>query len=282
MTGFGRGSVKSRGVQINVEIQSLNSRYIDLRFFGFNLSPEIENKFRRIISDNLKRGSIKVYIDINNVKNDQKISFNQERFEKTLNIINDIDKRYGQRLNLSEVINLNDILSFIDSDFGEEDKLIDAISNALVQLNKMRISEGKLLHKDLNSRIKIMKKDLTRIEKLSHKMPKSKLKDLKKKISSIIDQDSLDQGRLMQEVAYLIERADVTEEIVRANIHLDNFIQYLKYDDPVGKRLNFLIQEINREINTIGSKSPVHGVTTKIVEMKNEIEKVREQVQNIL
>ncbi len=282
MTGFGRGSVKSRGVQINVEIQSLNSRYIDLRFFGFNLSPEIENKFRRIISDNLKRGSIKVHIDINNVKNDQKISFNQERFEKTLNIINDIDKRYGQRLNLSEVINLNDILSFIDSDFGEEDKLIDAISNALVQLNKMRISEGKLLHKDLNSRIKIMKKDLTRIEKLSHKMPKSKLKDLKKKISSIIDQDSLDQGRLMQEVAYLIERSDVTEEIVRANIHLDNFIQYLKYDDPVGKRLNFLIQEINREINTIGSKSPVHGVTTKIVEMKNEIEKVREQVQNIL
>ena len=282
MTGFGRGSAKSNGGQINVEIHSLNSRYIDIKFLGFSLSPENEDNFRRIISSDLKRGSVKVHIEIDNIKKDQVITLNKERFEKTVNILDDIDNRYGQRLNISEVINLNDMLSFVDSDFSDEDKLINAISNALAQLNKMRASEGKQLYKDLTSRIKIMKKDLTGIKKLSDKMPKSKLRDLKDKISSIIDQDSIDQNRLMQELAYLIERADVTEEIVRADIHLDNFIQYLKYDDPVGKRLNFLIQEINREINTIGSKSPIHGVTTKIVEMKNEIEKIREQVQNIL
>ena len=282
MTGFGRGSAKIKGGQINVEIQSLNSRYIDLKFLGFNLSPEAEDNFRRIISNNLNRGSIKVYIEIDNIKDEQVITLNQERFEKTINILDDIDKKYGHRLKLSEVINLNDMLSFVDSDFGQEDKLIDAIKIALVQLNKMRTSEGKQLYKDLNNRIKVMKKDLTNIKKLSDKMPKSKLKDLKEKITVIINQDSIDQSRLMQELAYLIERADVTEEIVRANIHLDNFTHYLKYDEPVGKRLNFLIQEINREINTIGSKSPIHGVTTKIVEMKNDIEKVREQVQNIL
>ena len=282
MTGFGRGSFESNGGCINVEIQSLNSRYIDLRFLGFSLSPESEDNFRRIISSELRRGSIRVFVEIDYIKGDKVITLNQERFEKTLDILDDIDKRYGQKLNLSEVINLNDMLSFVDSDFDEEGKLIDAMSKALAQLNKMRISEGKQLYKDLTNRIKIMKKDLTYIKKMSDKMPKSKLKDLREKISSIIDQDSIDQNRLVQEVAYLIERADVTEEIVRANIHLDNFIKYLKYDDPVGKRLNFLIQEINREINTIGSKSPVHGVTTKIVEMKNEIEKVREQVQNIL
>ena len=282
MTGFGRGSAKSREGQINVEIQSLNSRYIDLRFLGFKLSSEAEDNFRRIISNDLKRGSIKVYIEINNIKDDQVITLNQEKLEKILNILDDIGERYGQKLNLSEVINMNDILSFVDSNFGEEDKLIHALRNALVQLNKMRTAEGKQLFKDITNRIKVMKKDLTNIKKLSDKMPKSKLKDLREKINSLINQDSIDQSRLMQEVAYLIERADVTEEIVRANIHLDNFIQYLKYDDPVGKRLNFLIQEINREINTIGSKSPVYGVTTKIVEMKNEIEKVREQVQNIL
>ena len=282
MTGFGRASAKSDLGRISVEIQSLNSRYIDLRFLGFSLSPESEDNFRRIISSELRRGSIRVFIEIDYIKGDKAITLNQERFEKTLNILDDIDKRYGQKLNLSEVINLNDMLSFVDSDFDEEGKLIDAIGNALAQLNKMRISEGKQLYKDLTNRIKIMKEDLTYIKKVSDKMPKSKLKDLREKISSIIDQDSIDENRLVQEVAYLIERADVTEEIVRANIHLDNFIKYLKYDDPVGKRLNFLIQEINREINTIGSKSPVHGVTTKIVEMKNEIEKVREQVQNIL
>ena len=282
MTGFGRASAKSNLGRISVEIQSLNSRYIDLRFLGFSLSPDSEDNFRRIISSELRRGSIRVFVEIDYIKGDKVITLNQERFEKTLDILDDIDKRYGQKLNLSEVINLNDMLSFVDSDFDEEGKLIDAISKALAQLNKMRISEGKQLYKDLTNRIKIMKKDLTYIKKMSDKMPKSKLKDLREKISSIIDQDSIDQNRLVQEVAYLIERADVTEEIVRANIHLDNFIKYLKYDDPVGKRLNFLIQEINREINTIGSKSPVHGVTTKIVEMKNEIEKVREQVQNIL
>ena len=282
MTGFGRGSAKNKLGGISVEIQSLNSRYIDLRFLGFSLSPESEDNLRRIISSDLKRGSIRVYIEIDNIKGDKVITLNQERFEKTLNILDDIDKRYGQKLNLSQVINLNDMLSFVDSDFDEEGKLIDAISNALVQLNKMRISEGKQLYKDLTNRIKIMKKDLTYLRKITDKMPKSKLKDLREKISSTIDQNLIDENRLLQEVAYLIERADVTEEIVRANIHLDNFLKYLKYDDPVGKRLNFLIQEINREINTIGSKSPVHSVTTKIVEMKNEIEKVREQVQNIL
>ena len=282
MTGFGRGSVKIKGGQINVEIQSLNSRYIDLRLLGFNLTPENEDNFRRMISSDLKRGSIKVYIEIDNMKDNQVITLNQERFEKTVNILDDIDKRYGHRINLSEVININDILSYSDSDFGDENKLIYAIKNALRQLNKMRISEGKQLYKDLTNRIKVMKKDLISIKKLSDKMPKSKLRDLREKITSIINQDSIDQNRLMQEVAYIIERADVTEEIVRANIHLDNFKQYLKYDDPVGKRLNFLIQEISREINTIGSKSPIYDVTTKIVEMKNEIEKVREQVQNIL
>tara|TARA_B100000287_G_scaffold13519_1_gene13699 strand:- start:272 stop:1132 length:861 start_codon:yes stop_codon:yes gene_type:complete len=282
MTGFGRGSFESNGGCINVEIQSLNSRYIDLRFLGFNLRPEVEDNFRRIISSDLKRGSIKVYIDIDNKKGSQVITLNQERFEKTLNILDDINKKYGQKLNLSEVINLNDMLSFVDFDFVDEDKLIDAIKNALVQLNKMRTAEGKQLYKDLSNRIKVMNKDLTDIKKISDKMPESKLMDLKEKISYIVDQDSIDHSRLMQEIAYLIERADVTEEIVRAEIHLDNFIKYLKYDDPVGKRLNFLIQEINREINTIGSKSPIHDVTTKIVEMKNEIEKIREQVQNIL
>tara|TARA_B100000287_G_scaffold42221_1_gene38252 strand:- start:7076 stop:7936 length:861 start_codon:yes stop_codon:yes gene_type:complete len=282
MTGFGRGSAKIKGGQINVEIQSLNSRYIDLKFLGFSLSPDSEDRFRRIISKNLNRGSIKVYIEIDNIKDTQAITLNQARFEKTVKILDDIDKRYGQRLKLSEVINLNDILSFVDSNFNEEDKLIDAIENALVQLNKMRSSEGKQLYKDLTKRINIIGKSLTLIKKLSDKIPKIKLKELREKISSLIDQDSIDKNRLMQEVAYLVERADITEEIVRANIHLDNFIQYLKYDEPVGKRLNFLIQEISREINTIGSKSPIHNITTKIVEIKNEIEKIREQIQNIL
>tara|TARA_Y100000590_G_scaffold108762_1_gene123780 strand:- start:407 stop:946 length:540 start_codon:yes stop_codon:yes gene_type:complete len=176
----------------------------------------------------------------------------------------------------------NDIISFVDADIDEVERLKEAVDSALKQLNDMRSIEGKQIYKDLMSRIRIIKKNLTSIKNSSDKMPKKKKKDLSDKIKSIIDKDAIDQNRLMQEVAYLIERSDITEEIVRVKIHLDSFIEYLKYDEPVGKRLNFLIQEINREINTIGSKSPIHDVTIKIVEIKNEIEKIREQVQNIL
>ena len=138
----------------------------------------------------------------------------------------------------------------------------------------MRSIEGKQIYKDLMSRIRIIKKDLTSIKNSSDKMPKRKKKDLSDKIKSIIDKDAIDQSRLMQEVAYLIERSDITEEIVRAKIHLENFIEYLKADEPVGKRLNFLIQEINREINTIGSKNPMHDVTINVVEIKNEMKRL--------
>jgi uncharacterized protein (TIGR00255 family) len=282
MTGFGRGTSVSNEGKINVEIKSLNSRYLDIKFLGININPETEEKMSRYILDYLNRGNIKVHIDIDKIKDGQILTFNKDRFDTIQNILKDIHIKYGQKLNLSDIMSTNDIISFVDADIDDDEKLKEAIDSALKQLNGMRSIEGKQIYKDLISRIRIINKDLTSIKNTSDKMPKRKKKDLSDKIKSIIDKDAIDQNRLMQEIAYLIERSDITEEIVRVKIHLDNFIEYLKYDEPVGKRLNFLIQEINREINTIGSKSPMHDVTIKIVEIKNEIEKIREQVQNIL
>lgn len=282
MTGFGRGTTVSNEGNINVEIKSLNSRYLDIKFLGINIHPETEEKINRYILDYLNRGNIKVHIDIDKIKNGQILTFNKDRFDTIQNILKNIHIKYGQKLNLSDIMSTNDIISFVDADIDEVERLKEAVDSALKQLNDMRSIEGKQIYKDLMSRIRIIKKNLTSIKNSSDKMPKKKKKDLSDKIKSIIDKDAIDQNRLMQEVAYLIERSDITEEIVRVKIHLDSFIEYLKYDEPVGKRLNFLIQEINREINTIGSKSPMHDVTIKIVEIKNEIEKIREQVQNIL
>ena len=282
MTGFGRGTAISNEGKINVEVKSLNSRYLDIKFLGINIHPQTEERIRRYILDYLNRGNIKVHIDIDKIKDGQILTFNKDRFDTIQNILKDIHIKYGQKLNLSDIISTHDILSFIDADIDDDEKLKKAVDSALKQLNGMRAIEGKQIYKDLMSRIRIIKKDLSIIKNSSDKMPKRKKKDLSDKIKSIIDKDAIDQNRLMQEVAYLIERSDITEEIVRVKIHLDSFIKYLKYDEPVGKRLNFLIQEINREINTIGSKSPMHDVTIKIVEIKNEIEKIREQVQNIL
>ena len=282
MTGFGRGTAISNEGKINVEITSLNSRYHDIKFLGINIHPQTEERIKRYTLDYLNRGNIKVHIDIDKIKDGQILTFNKDRFDTIQNILKDIHIKYGQKLNLSDIISTHDILSFIDADIDDDEKLKKAVDSALKQLNGMRAIEGKQIYKDLMNRIRIIKKDLSIIKNSSDKMPKRKKKDLSDKIKSIIDKDAIDQNRLMQEVAYLIERSDITEEIVRVKIHLDNFIKYLKYDEPVGKRLNFLIQEINREINTIGSKSPMHDVTIKIVEIKNEIEKIREQVQNIL
>ena len=282
MTGFGRGTTVSNEGKINVEIKSLNSRYLDIKFLGINVHPETEDKIRRSIFDYLSRGNIKVHIDIDKIKDGQILTFNKDRFDTIQNILKNIHIKYGQKLNLSDIISIHDIISYVDAGIDDNEKIKEAVDSALKQLNGMRSIEGKQIYKDLISRIRIIKKNLTSIKNSSDKMPKKKKKDLSDKIKSIIDKDAIDQNRLMQEVAYLIERSDITEEIVRVKIHLDSFIEYLKYDEPVGKRLNFLIQEINREINTIGSKSPIHDVTIKIVEIKNEIEKIREQVQNIL
>jgi len=149
-------------------------------------------------------------------------------------------------------------------------------------LDKARIDEGKEIHKDFQKRLKRIKIDIISIEKLAKKLTLIRKSEIAEKIKFLTEQDSLDENRLMQEVAYLIERSDITEETVRVNIHIGSFLKYLESNDPVGKRLGFLAQEISREINTIGSKSPLPKITSKIVEIKNELEKIKEQLQNIL
>ena len=282
MTGYGRASVKGYGEKINVEIKSLNSRYLDIKFLGININPVIEQKIKTIVSANLKRGNIKIHIDIDKMTDGRNLTFNKDRFKTIHNIVKDINKKYGEKISLSDIINTNDIITYLDVDIIDDEKLLKAVGGALNQLNKMRLAEGKQINTELLSRIKLIKIDLGRIKKLSSRIPKKKSKELTEKIKSITEQVIIDKNRLMQEVAYLLERSDITEEIVRANIHVETFIDYLKYDEPVGKRLSFLIQELNREVNTIGSKSILHEVTGMVVEVKNEIEKIREQVQNIL
>jgi len=282
MTGYGRGTTKGSGDKINVEIKSLNSRYLDIRFQGININPTLEQKIKTLVLANLKRGNIKIHIDIDKMRDGQILTFNKDRFQTIHNIVKNLNKKYGEKINLSDIINSNDILTYIDVDINDDEKLLNAVDSAIKQLNRMRLVEGKQIKKDILNRIRAIKKDIRNIKKLCFKMPKKKGQELTEKIKAITDQGTIDNNRLMQEIAYLLERSDITEEIVRSNIHVETFIDYLKYDEPVGKRLSFLIQELNREVNTIGSKSPLHEVTGMIVEIKNEIEKIREQVQNIL
>ena len=282
MTGFGVATIVKPSENINLEIKSLNSRNLDIRFSGLNIGAEFEQKIKKIISDVIERGSVKVSIELdkNNIK--KTLKFDENKLNSIIQLISEIESRFQQKLDINSFISLNDIYSSSNIQIGDDKETFDAFAKALGQLDKARIEEGKQIYKDFQSRLIKIKNDINYIEKLAKKLTLKIKSEIAEKIKFLIDQDSLDENRLMQEVAYLIERSDITEETVRVNIHIDSFLKYLESNDPVGKRLGFLAQEISREINTIGSKSPLPKITSKIVEIKNELEKIKEQLQNIL
>ena len=282
MTGYGTGSIKLPSSNLNLELKSLNSRNLDIRFSGLSLGAELEEKIRSNLSSRLQRGSIKVFIDFDKNTKDKSVFFDEDNFKSIMQLLVKIEKKYNQKLDLNNLVNINDLFKSKDIEITDDKKTVRAFKKALDQLDKTRIFEGKQIQKDLIKRLRFIKKDVQDMKKLTLSLKNKRKKEISDKIRFYIEQDSIDDNRLMQEVAYIIERSDITEEIVRVNIHIDSFLKYLKSKEPVGKRLGFLTQEINREVNTIGSKSPLPTVTGKVVEIKNELEKIREQLQNIL
>ena len=282
MTGFGVATIDKPSENINLEIKSLNSRNLDIRFSGLNISAEFEQKIKKIISDVIERGSVKVSIELDKNNAEKTLKFDKNKLNSIIELIDEIESNFQQKLDINSFISLNDIYSSSNIQIVDDKETTDAFVKALDQLDKARIDEGKQIYKDFQRRLKKIKNDINSIEKLAKKLSLKRRSEIADKIKFLTGQDSLDENRLMQEVAYLIERSDITEETVRVNIHIGSFLKYLESNDPVGKRLGFLAQEINREINTIGSKSPLPKITGKIVEIKNELEKIKEQLQNIL
>ena len=282
MTGYGIASIKLPSGNFNLELKSFNSRNLDIRFSGLSLGAELEEKIRSNLSNRLQRGSIKVFIDFDKNTKNNSVLFDEDNFKSILKVVAKIEKNYNQKLDLNNLVNINDLFKSKDIEITNDIKTLRAFKKALDQLDKTRIFEGKQIQKDLIKRLRFINADVQDMKKLTLSLKKKRKKEISDKIRFYIGQDSIDDNRLMQEVAYIIERSDITEEIVRVNIHIDSFLKYLKSKEPVGKRLGFLTQEINREVNTIGSKSPLPTVTGKVVEIKNELEKIREQLQNIL
>ena len=282
MTGFGVATIDKPSENINLEIKSLNSRNLDIRFSGLNISADFEQKIKKIISDVIERGSVKVSIELDKNNAEKTLKFDENKLNSIIELIDEIESNFQQKLDINSIISLNDIYSSSNIQIVDDKETTDAFVKALDQLDKARIDEGKQIYKDFQRRLKKIKNDINSIEKLAKKLSLKRKSEIADKIKFLTGQDSLDENRLMQEVAYLIERSDITEETVRVNIHIGSFLKYLESNDPVGKRLGFLAQEISREINTIGSKSPLPKITSKIVEIKNELEKIKEQLQNIL
>ena len=282
MTGFGRGSAGKGPNKIDVEIRTVNSRFLETKIRGFNLDPILELKVRNTLETSLQRGNVQVRFELKSSQDSQKLSFNRKRFEILQDVVKKIHVDYGQRMNLSDIISTNDLLSADEPENLKPGIILKAVELALNQVNEMREKEGHQIQTDILNRMELLQTRIDEVGEISGKFTLEKQVQMREKISELLDGETLDETRLIQEVAFLSERADVTEEIVRCKSHFTQLSSYMNQEEPVGKRINFLIQEIGREVNTIGSKSPQPAVTNHVIEIKGELEKIREQVQNIL
>ena len=281
MTGYGHSSINKVGYHLNIEIRTVNSRYLDYKIRGYDLSINIEKKIRELFDKYIKRGNVQVKIDLDSNKNNNLV-FNKERFDSLIQVVKKEYVGYGQRISLSDLINTNDILMNNDNLEIDESLIFETVKKALLEVDKMRSIEGEKIKKDILNRITKLQELIKKVKEISDGFSEKKENQLRIKIKLLLQDKELDESRLIQEVSHIAEKVDVTEEITRSKIHIDQLLLYFETNEPVGKKINFLLQEINREINTIGSKSPETLVTFNIVEIKSELEKIREQVQNIL
>ncbi len=277
MTGYGRGEVGN----FKVEVRSTNHRNIDIRInipsYLYYYEPEIRN----IVKEKFCRGRIEIFVP------------KSEGINVRLKINESLAKEYYQalvslrdKLSLSDNIGINSLISLGDIFLLEESEVEvtifqEALEAALEELKRMRLREGKNLADDINERIKILKKQVQRVEEQRTEIVKNSKQALAEKLRTLFDNISIDDQRLIQEAAILVERSDITEEFVRIKSHLEHMESVLKDGDVIGKKIDFLSQELNRELNTIGSKAPSADISALVIEMKHEIEKIREQTQNL-
>lgn len=282
MTGFGRGSFSNESLEFEIEIKSLNSKFFELKIRGFSLSGIEEIKLRKFLKEKIIRGSVSLAIKVNGEEDQDDFVFNKKKVDAIQNILNDIHIHYGQRLGLGDIISSNDLIKSKISNINLSKFLFLVSEKAIKELDEMRIKEGKLIYKDIFTRIKKSKNMLENISQISEKYSSEKQEILSNKVQNLINGSKIDENRLIQELAYYVEKSDITEEIVRCKSHFNQLESYLKLDDAVGKRITFIIQEILREVNTIGSKSHQIELIKQAVEIKDQLEKIREQSHNIL
>lgn len=287
MTGYGRAESVIGEEKIVVEVKSTNHRYCDICLRIPPKYSSLENEIKGYILSRLSRGRIDLFVQFENEeKEEQHLELNESLAHSFYLLL----KQLKESLQLQEDISLNHILAqrdVITSRPNNQNEIYDwevlkgPISSALDELVKMRKEEGSLLKEDILSRLKSIELLLDEIKSLSNSALKDHQNSLSAKIQALCDNIEIDESRLAQETAYLVEKSDITEELVRTQSHLLQFKSWLNSEEAVGRRLDFLIQEIHREVNTTGSKSYKAEISLRVVEIKNELERIREQAQNI-
>lgn len=282
MTGFGRSSAGKGVEKISVSIKCVNGKVLDLKIKGLDIEYSIEKEIRDLLSKKIIRGTVYINFEPDSNKTKPDYIFNENRLKQLIRTASTIKKNYNYKINVNEIITANDLLVPNDTYEVNPNLIFRAVKDATAKLIKMRKIEGAALKSDLLNRASVLKKLLFLIEKQLPNEYKNRIKKIKKRITDLLKDYNIDDLRMNQEIAHIADKSDVTEEIVRLKSHFSQFENILNTNKPAGRGLNFLLQEITREINTLGSKSFSEKIVKNIIKMKEESEKIREQVQNIL
>lgn len=286
MTGYGVGKIKRGDQECLVEIKTLNNKYCDIMIKNSMQSLEIEQKIEKLIKEKIFRGKVNILIKVESYNpGEEKVILNESLFNSYCEALKILKEKYKfkDEINIDSIIKFKDIFQVVkEEETGKMWPLIEeAVNKALDSLLEMREREGKILINDIKKRIKKIIKLMDKIEKYS----KLSLQDYKgiflSKLKELTNGLNVDEGRIELEAAIFAGKSDITEEIIRTKSHLIQFNDLLNSKESAGRKMDFIIQEINRETNTIGSKNNNLKITSLVILAKSELEKIREQARNI-
>ena len=287
MTGYSRTEYRSGGQVISVEIYSENNRFLDLTF---NLPEPLEpytEELKRLVAGNLRRGRVRITIAISGLEKTPEVQLNTAFLTKYYRALCDL----ARELQIEEPVTLQNLLTYpeifitdsADTDVAELlTQVKDLLRQAVAELIAMRRREGEFITRELQSHLQFILEKCSEIEKLSQQSRQEYFTKYQQSLAELCQNCQLDENRLIQEAGILAKKLDITEECTRLRSHIQQFTLLLQSEEPVGKQMNFLAQEMNREITTIGAKSESTAISHLVVNLKNELEKIREQIQNVI
>jgi len=288
MTGFGRSEVRNGDYEIVAEVRSVNNRFLDVQLKLPKCFFHYEHEVKNIIRNYVTRGRINVFVSLksNNEDNGIGLTINREPAKVYWKLINQLKKEFKirGRLKLEHLLQFPDIITYEENNAATKEiwkSIEQVLTTALEKLQEMRKFEGQELANDLIRRIDSLDGCLDQIEKISGGRTADELDKLRKRIREVIATEEIEESRLETEIALMINRIDVTEECVRFRSHNKMFLDIINSTEVAGRKMNFLLQEMTREANTIGAKANHADIAHLVVEIKEEVEKIREQVQNI-
>lgn len=287
MTGYGRHREVIDGRDILCEVKSVNSRYLDTNIKLGRAYAALEDKVKQYASSRVSRGKMDIYISIDNIAGDDNgLSVNEKFLESYVALLREIKEKYslGGDVTIQTVAGRNEV--FVQTRPDEDTEaagkaLLVVMEKAFDSFTAMRAAEGEKLEADLLSHLEVLEGIRESISERAPISVKESNEKMKARVRELLDGANYDEARLLTECAVFADKADISEELARLGSHFSQFRKILKEDVPVGRKLDFLVQEMNREVNTIGSKCNDGEIAKSVIDAKSYVEKIREQIQNI-